>query len=466
LDDPLYLLDFAMPSLFDELYAGALSAAAAKDFTRAIPLYEQAIAARPSSAEPYYKRANALKDIGRLEEAIASYDQAIERKPDYAYAFCNRGVVQHRLSLLPQALSSLDQAIALEPTDAVAHYNRALVLQDGARWEEAVASYDQAVAIDPQFSDAQYNRGLTLLFLGDFARGWTGFEWRWKNSQRLAIGELRDFSQPLWLGNEPLAGKRLLIHMEQGLGDTLQFCRYAKLAAARGATVLLEVQPSLVGLLSNVEGVARVIPAGGELPPFDYHCPLLSLPLAFNTTLDTVPAAKRYLHNDPDKVLQWRRRLGEPTRPRVGLVWSGNPNNPIEPRRAIRLAAWLAHLPTQLEYYCLQKDIRTEDRIVRDSSPLIASFDSELPDFTNTAALCECMDLVVSVDTSVAHLSAALGQRSWVLLPAIPDWRWMRDREDTPWYPSMKLYRQKAAGDWNEVFARIGADLRREFPAT
>jgi hypothetical protein len=464
LDDPLYLLDFTMPSLFDELYAEALSAADAKDFTRAIPLYEQAIAARPSSAEPYYKRANALKDIGRLDEAIASYDQAIERKPDYAYAFCNRGVVQHRLSLLPQALSSLERAIALEPTDAMAHYNRALVLQDCSRWEEAAASYDQAVALNPGFADAQYNRSMARLFLGDFARGWPGFEWRWQNAQRLAIGAVRGFPEPLWLGQEPIAGKRLLLHNEAGLGDTLQFCRYARLAAAAGATVLLEVQPPLAGLLAGLEGVSQVLAAGSALPPFDYHCPLMSLPLAFNTTLDTIPASQRYLHSDAAKAAHWRERLGERTRPRVGLVWSGNPNNPIEHRRAIRFADWLAHLPAHLEYFCLQKDIRPADRIARDSSRLITSFDDEL-DFANTAALCECLDLVVSVDTSIAHLSGALGQRTWTLLAATPDWRWMRGREDTPWYPTMKLYRQKTAADWNEVFARIALDLGREFPA-
>jgi tetratricopeptide (TPR) repeat protein len=451
------------PSEFDGLYAQALSAAASKDFAGAIPLYDQAIAASPITAEPYYKRANALKDAGRLEEAIASYDQAIERKPDYAYAFCNRGVVQHRLHLLPQALSSLDRAIALESADAVAHYNRALVLQDCSRWQEAAASYEQAISLNPDFADAQYNRALTLLFLGDFERGWAAFEWRWENARRLAIGEVRTFQEPLWLGDAPIAGKRLLLHHEAGLGDTLQLCRYAPLAAARGATVLLEVQPSLVSLLAHLEGVSQVIPSGGALPPFDYHCPLMSLPLAFNTTLDTIPAAPSYLHNDAAKVAQWRRRLGERTRPRIGLTWSGNANQPIEPRRRIPLADWLPHLPPEFEYFCLQKELREADRVARDSSGLIVSFDDELPDFAATAALCECMDLVISVDTSLAHLSGALGQRTWVLLSFVPDWRWLLEREDCPWYPGMKLYRQKTAGDWSTVFARVATDLRREF---
>jgi hypothetical protein len=452
------------PKQFDVVYAEALRAATAKDFERALPLYDEAIGLDPARAEPYYKRANALRDIGHLDAALASYDQAIERKPDYAFAYCNRGVVLHTLGSLDAALSSLDAALGLEANDAFAHYNRALVLQDGHRWEEAVASYDRAIAINPQFADAQYNRSMAALFQGDFARGWPGFEWRWKNAQRLAIGAVRNFQQPLWLGREPIAGKRLLLHKEGGLGDTLQFCRYAKLAAARGASVILEVQAPLLGLLASLEGVSQLIAAGSALPSFDYHCPLMSLPLAFNTTLDTIPAPRKYLSSSAANVATWRERLGEPTRPKVGLVWSGNPNNPIDSRRSLRLADWLPHLPAEFQYFCLQRELREDDAAVLDSSAIL-SYDDGLLDFPNTAALCECLDVVISVDTSPAHLSGALGQRTWVLLPFTPDWRWLRDREDCPWYPTMKLYRQIAAGDWNEVFSRVAADLRREFRA-
>jgi hypothetical protein len=415
-----------------------------------------------ASAEGYYQQGNALRSQGQLESAIASYTRAIQLKPDHAHAYCNRGVVELALGLTAEALSSYDHALALDPRDALTHYNRALLMQERRDWHEALASYDRAIALDPGYPEAQYNRALLLLFMGRFEAGWRAYEWRWKNASRLSIGALRNFMQPLWLGDAPLAGRRLLLHAEAGLGDTLQFCRYAASCAAQGATVYLEVQPPLRGLLSNLAGVSQSIAAGGPLPPFDLHCPLMSLPLAFKTTLDTIPALEPYLHADRARVADWQARLGARSRPRVGLVWSGNPDNTIDARRSIPLALCLQHLPTEFQYFCLQTQIRETDRAALGRFPPIARFDAGLMDFENTAALCECLDLVISVDTSIAHLCGALGRRTWVPLPLTPDWRWMDDREDTPWYPTMKLYRQDAAGDWASVLARIAADLRRE----
>ena len=446
---------------FDTLFAQATATAAARDLPRAIQLYDQAIAADPSRAEPYYKRANALKDTGRLEAALADYNRAIERKPDYAYAFCNRAFVQQSLGSLNDALQSYDQAIAIDPNDPLAHNNRALLLQLLYRWDEALAAYDRALAINPGYADAHYNRSLTALFLGDFASGWPDFEWRWQVAQRANIGTLRGFTQPLWLGHLPIAGKRLLIHSEQGLGDTLQFCRYASLAAALGATIILEIQPSLVSLVKTLPGASQVIAKGSPLPAFDYHCPLMSLPLAFKTTAATIPAPERYLHPNSEKVAEWRATLSERRIPRVGLVWSGNPNNPIDPRRGIALSQWIPKLPPEFQYFRLQNDVRPADQAALDASQKIVSV-GEFPSFESTAAFCECLDVVVCVDTSVTHLAGALGKRTWVLIPFVPDWRWMRGREDTPWYPNMKLYRQRTAGDWDEVLDRVAADLRRE----
>jgi regulator of sirC expression with transglutaminase-like and TPR domain len=447
---------------FDSLLAAAGSALERRESARALELYEAAIAADPARPEAYYRRGNLLKDEGRLLQAIDSYDRAIERRPDYAYAYCNRGAVQHRLGLLDAALGSLDRALALTPGDVFAHYNRALVLQDAGRWEEALAAYDQAIELRPEFADAYCNRGLARLYMGDFAGGWRDQEWRWKNAQRLQIGDARELPQPVWLGTPAIEGKRLLLWSEGGLGDTLQFCRYATLAAQQGATVLLEVQPALIELMGTLAGVSEIHPRNSPPPSFDLHCPLMSLPLAFGTTVETVPSTSPYLRAERTKVAEWRGRLGERGRPRVGLAWSGNPKNPLDPRRSFRLADWIPHLPPEFEYFCIQTQVRTEDVGLLESTDLIYSFDDALMDFNYTAALCECLDLIISVDTSLAHLGGALGQPTWVLLSHTPDWRWLRDREDTPWYPSVRLYRQAAPGAWDTVFARVANDLRRE----
>lgn len=447
-----------MPA-FDALYAKATAAAETRDFDRAIQYYDEAITADPSRAETYYKRANALRNLGRLEEAIAGYDAAIAHKPDYAYAYCNRGVVQQSLGRFADAVASFDQAATLDPADPLVPYNRALLMQDYGRWDEALVGYDRTIALAPGHADAHFNRSLVQLFGGNFAQGWIDFEWRWKNAARLGIGAApASFSQPLWLGQEPIAGKRLLLHSEAGLGDTIQFCRYATACAALGATVILEVQPALVSLVGTLEGVSQVIAKGQPLPPFDYHCPLMSLPLAYKTTLDSIPASPRYLATDPAKVTQWHAALGVRTRPRVGLVWSGNPNNPIDAKRSIPLAQWVSHLPRDLQYFCLQNEVREADRKTLAANPFIVDLGNM--NFVSTAAFCECLDIVLCVDTSIAHLSGALGQQTWLLLPWVPDWRWMRARDDSPWYPSMRLYRQTVAGDWQDVFRRVATDLR------
>jgi hypothetical protein len=447
----------------DALLAQAKSAAQSRDFRRALELYERAIAIDPSSSEAHYQRGNALRNLGDLGAAVASYDRAGELRGDFAQAFCNRGAALHGLGLVDQALSSYDRAIAIDPGDAMAHYNRALLMQDCCRWAEALASYDRAVSIDPQFADAQFNRALALLFCGDFEQGWRGHEWRWRVAERLGIGQPRQFEQPLWLGKEPIEGKRLLLHSEAGLGDTLQFCRYAPLAAARGAIVLLEVQAPLAGLLSRLQGVCEVAARGAALPPFDCHCPMMSLPLAFETTLATIPAAPGYLRADAHKVARWRSRLAALEGPRVGLAWSGNAANAIDARRSIRLADLTRHLPSGVQYFCTQRDVRAEDRATLAQNPWIHYLNDDAGDFDDAAALCDCMDLIVSVDTSIAHLCGALGRPTWILLPFQPDWRWMRDRGDSPWYPTVTLYRQSAAGDWESVLARLGADIRRRF---
>jgi hypothetical protein len=250
----------------------------------------------------------------------------------------------------------------------------------------------------------------------------------------------------------------VLVHAEIGLGDTLQFCRYVTPLAELGATVILQVQSPLVELLAELHGVSYVITEGQPLPALDYHCPLLSLPLAFKTELNTIPAERKYLRADPAKVARWKSRLGDPAGPRVGLVWRGDPNNRDDRHRSLALSDLLQQLPLDCRYYSLQKELgESEKRILR-AHPTASCLAEEL-DFTETAAVCECLDLVISVDTSVAHLSAALGKSTWILLPFSPDCRWLLSRADSPWYPTVKLYRQESIGDWRRVLMRVGGDL-------
>jgi len=295
------------------------------------------------------------------------------------------------------------------------------------------------------------------LLHGDFENGWLDYEWRPKHRER-------HLPQPRWRGFEPLAGKTILVYCEQGLGDTLQFCRYVQWLADLGAKVILEVQPRLTGLLSRLQGVSQLLAAGDPLPAFNYHCPLLSLPLAFKTALATIPTTPRYLSTDANRVSYWRAKLSEKAKIRIGLMWSGNPDNKRDRYRSIRLCELLQYLPAEFQYVSLQNEVREIDAETLHSSPQILNFAGEQRDFDDAAALCECMDLIISVDTSVAHLGGALGKETWILLSSTPDWRWLLDRTDSTWYPTAKLYRQDTddAG-WGAVLKRLSADLLSRF---
>ena len=261
-----------------------------------------------------------------------------------------------------------------------------------------------------------------------------------------------------------LKEKTILLYAEQGLGDTIQFSRYVPLVAQLGAQVILEVQGPLVNLLKNLEGVGQILAKGDPLPAMDYQCPLLSLPLAFKTELDSIPALSQKIIGDSAKIIQWQTTLGVKTKPRVGLVWSGSVIHKNDHHRSITLSQLLPYLPSHIEYVCLQAELRDVDKKLIAQQPGIQYFGKALEDFTDTAALCELMDLVISVDTSVAHLSAALGKKTWVLLPYTPDWRWQLDRSDSPWYPSIQLYRQPAIGDWTSVLEKVKLDLIAALP--
>jgi len=422
----------------------------------ALASYDRAIAIKPDYAKAHNNRGNALKELKRWDEALASYDRAIAIKPDYADAYSNRGNALNELKRLDEALASYDRAIAIKPDYADAYSNRGVALQELKRLDEALASYDRAIAIKPDDAEAYWNKSLALLLAGEFGRGWELYEWRWK--KETFTSPKRNFPQPLWLGEEDIAGKTILLHAEQGLGDTIQFCRYAKLVKALGAKVVLEVPKALRGLLSELGGVDEVIEQGKALPAFDYHCPLLSLPLAFKTNLANIPSPKPYLAASIQKCDEWEQRLGAKGKPRVGLVWSGSTTHKNDHNRSLTLQQLLAHLPDHYEYVSLQKEVREVDKAALEVSR-ISHYGDELNDFTDTAALCQLMDLVVSVDTSVAHLAGAIGKTTWVLLPYAPDWRWLLNRNDSPWYECVKLYREDETREWEAALRFIRNDM-------
>jgi len=439
-----------------------------KRLDAAVRSYEEAAALDPDFAEAHYNLGVVLQELRRFDAACASYRRAIAGKPDFADAFSNLGAALEELNQLDAAIVSYDRAIALRADLADAHSNRGNALLKLHRVDAAIASYDRAIEIEPDLADAHYNKSLALLLTGDFAAGWALYEWRWKRST--AISTRRVFQQPLWLGKESLTGMTILLYFEQGIGDTIQFCRYAKLVSALGARVIMEVPGPLINLLEGLPGVSVLVAAGRALPEYDYQCPLMSLPLACGTTLRTIPVEIPYLVADRGKAAAWRERLGEKKRVRVGLVWSGGfrQNQPqswsVNGRRNIPLPL-LAELDgADVEFFSLQKGEGAE-RQLREvqasgwNGPRIIDYTSEFNDFADTAAFVENLDLVISVDTSTAHLAAAMGKPTWILNRYDTCWRWGLDRSDSPWYPTVTLFRQSAFNDWTGVVSRVREQL-------
>jgi tetratricopeptide (TPR) repeat protein len=413
---------------FDALQLLGTLSAQTKEFTKAVDLLTKALKINPNHAACYSNRGNALKELKRLDEALASYDKAINIKPDYAEAY----------------------------------YNRGNALKELKRLDEALASYDKAISIKPDYAEAYWNLSLCHLLGGNFKDGLQGYEWRWKSQDIIKTAGIRNFTQPLWLGEQCLKDKTILLYAEQGLGDTIQFCRYVEIVAQLGAKVILEVQRPLVKLLENLEGVGQIVAKGDTLPAFDFQCPLMSLPLAFKTELNTIPPVSVRIASDAENVTKWQTKLGEKSKPRVGLVWSSVSNFKKNYNRSITLLELLSALPKEgFEYICLQKEIKEIDKDTLKANPQIKFFGDSLNDFSDTAELIDCLDLVISTCTSVPHLSCSMGKETWLMLSYVPDWRWLLDREDNPWYPSAKLYRQEKIGSWHGVLEKVKSDLGR-----
>jgi len=465
-------------------------------FEEALLSYGRAIVLLPDLPEPYNNQGTAFRNLLRLDEALASYDKAILLKPDYAEAHRNRGIVLTDLKHFDEAMTSFDAALSLTPDDAESHYSRGMPLTELRRLEEALASYDRAIALKPDYAEAYNNRGiiladmkrieealasydkatslnanwpeahsnksLSLLLAGRFEAGWPLYEWRKKKPELAKLFAARSHFQPLWHGPEDIAGKTLFIYWEQALGDTIQFCRYLKCAEALGATIVFSAQNCLHELLTTLSPSIRLIAEHATPHHFDYHSPLMSLPLAFKTGLKTIPAVTPYLHAERQRIGKWRDRLGNEGF-KIGIVWQGSTGK-IDTGRSFPLEAFdfISRIPT-VRLISLQKGDGCEqlDQLPQGMriENLGDDYDSSGNAFLDAAAVMEIMDLVITSDTAIAHLAGALGRPVWVALKAVPDWRWLQDRRDSPWYPGMRLFRQRTSGDWHGVFSDMAAEL-------
>jgi tetratricopeptide (TPR) repeat protein len=436
-----------------------ITLAGLKRFEEAIPRLRKALQLKPGQPEAYTLLGNSLRALGQFDEALDVYDKALRLRPGDAETHYNRGFVLDELRRCEEAVASFDQALCLAPDHAEAHHNRGVALGKLARYTEAIASFEHALRLVPDYPEARRNRALALLILGDFERGWEEFEWRWRCRDLTMPAHPR----PLWHG-EPLAGRTILLHVEQGLGDTIQFIRYAALVKARGGRVIVECQKPLVRLLETCSGIDQVVAKGEALPDFDTHCPLLRLMGLFTTTLETIPASIPYLTTDPARIDRWRERLSPLPGFKVGIAWQGNPKHTRDRDRSFPLAHFerLARIGG-VQLISLQKGSGTEQlRELGGRFPVVDlgdDVDPGLATIQDTPAVMMSLDLVITPDTSLAHLAGALGIPVWIALPFAPDWRWLIGREDSPWYPTARLFRQTERGRWGPVFDRMAVAL-------
>ncbi|MGD0542710.1 MAG: tetratricopeptide repeat-containing glycosyltransferase family protein [Tepidisphaeraceae bacterium] len=456
--------------------------------------YRQVLAEQPDQVDALQLLGSLSADLGRLDVAMELLRKAIQINPNVAQYHANLGAIYARNKRFDEAAAALHRAIELDPGMAAAHYNlggvflaqfefaraiavfqRAIALNPGwpelhnnlglalrneARHEEALVAFKRALALRPDYADAHWNLSWTLLMLGDFSAGWAEYEWRMKCP---AVATPRAFAQPQWRGQE-LAGRTILLHAEQGFGDMLQVVRYVPLVAKRGGTVIVECRSELARLFRTVPGIAQIV-VQGEMPPaFDVQCPMMSLPLAFGTTLQTIPAEVPYLTPPPDRLAAWRERLGDHDgRLRVGLVWAGRPTQQYDRWRSGRFEyfAPLAKVKSA-RFFSLQKGPAATQAAAAPPEMQLLDWSNDLHDFAETAALIANLDLVIGIESAVTHLAGAMGKPVWAVLAHVADWRYLLNRSDSPWYPTMRLFRQPAPGGWDSVMAQVAAALEQE----
>ncbi|WP_024513638.1 tetratricopeptide repeat protein [Bradyrhizobium sp. Tv2a-2] len=445
------------PVHWDSAYKAGVMLQQQRRFDEALACLDICKRLKPDDAPTLHIRAMALHGLKRFDDALSDNRRAQALDAQNPHIQNNLGRDLAELGRPEEALSWFDSALKVRPDFVEALNNKAFALTQLHRFDEAVAVYGRVRHIDPENAQATWDLALLNLLLGNFAEGWAGREARFRLPSHAA--PYPKFRQPLWLGEGDIAGKTILLYADEGLGDTIQFARYFQPVAARGARVVVAVADAVRPLLSGISGVAECVSKSGALPAFDLHCPISSLPLAFATTLTTIPDGFGYLPPPPaDRVQAWEDRLGCRNRLRVGLVWSGNPRQANDHNRSMPLATLARILDVDATFVSLQKEPRPQDKAALAESTII-DVSADLTDFVQTAALVSCLDLVITVCTSVAHLAAALGRPTWVLLCHTPDYRWLLDRDDSPWYPSVRLFRQNEARDYASVVERARAEL-------
>jgi tetratricopeptide (TPR) repeat protein len=423
----------------------------------AVAGFERALMLEPRFLGAKANLANVLAQLGRYDEALTHYDALVAAHPNQPELQSNRGSALAGLGRADEAIAAYDRALTLRPDYLKARLGRGAALAALNRHRDALADYDTILAADRNHADARHNAALSLLTLGDYRRGFEHYEARWL---RTGMPRRKSYGKPLWLGEYPLARKTILVSSEQGLGDTIQFARYVPMLARGGAKVVLEVQPELVSLLKRVESVSAVVARNESLPAYDVQCPAGSQPLAMRTDLSSIPAAVPYLRASEERIAAWRERIQRLPAPRVAIAWSGQAAHANDRNRSIALSR-LAPLfaAGKGSFISIQRELRDGEADVLARMPNITHVGDALADFDDTAAVVTLADLVIAVDTSVVHLAGALNRPVWVLLPFQPDWRWLLDREDSPWYPSARLFRQPRPGDWDGVIQKIPAAL-------
>lgn len=433
-----------------------------KKFDEAITAYREALRINSGLPQTYFNLGIAFQEKGRFHDAVNHYKQAIQKGFTGVGVYNNMGLAYHETGQLDEAEIMFGKAIEIHPGFAEAQYNLGNILRDKKLMNKAVDAYRKAFMVNPEYADAHWNLSQVLLMLGDFQQGWEEYEWRW----RLEGNKPRVFSQPLWDGSD-IRGKTILLHTEQGFGDAIQFIRYAPLVSERGARVVVECQRELAEVFRGVAGVEQVVIQGEDLPEFDLSCPLLSLPRLFDTDLGNIPAGIPYIRADHQLREKWKGRVQREAGLKAGLVWAGGPRHKKDRYRSCSLEVFAPLGAVEgVIFYSLQKGEAAGQVQDPPRGMNLVDHTDEIGDFSDTAALIENLDVVISVDTAVAHLAGALGRPVWTLIPYAPDWRWMLDREDSPWYPTMRLFRQPVMGDWATVIGRVHEafqELCREF---